>query len=734
MITPQLKNFFEYKKIVDKNPQFVVDQIKHSASMYLPEDQILEIQKTYDYAKKAHEWQMRQSGEYYISHIVQATRFLMTINPDIETIQWCLLHDVIEDCNISADDIEKEFWKVVRKLCEWVTKVSSIKYRGEERQIETLKKTFFAMADDLRVVFIKLADRIHNIQTLHFHPKQEKQERIANETLEIYVPIAERLWLWQFQFLLENWCFRILHPKECDQIIHYLDKPIFHKSAEKWIGILTKLLEKEWLTNFFVKWRIKSPRSIYKKLVQKVGDFDFKRINDILAFRIICDTIPNCYMIMGIVHNAYTPLVHKIKDYIVVPKPNGYKSIHSIILWLFDFPVEIQIRTKEMDNFAEHGIAAHFAYKEAWYTAKARHVSLDPRQWEWISKLQDIVKSYQNDNEWFKHEMKIELLDKTIFVYTPKGMVIEIKEWATVLDFAFRIHSEVGLKFKNATVNGSIVPIDYQPKTGDIININTRKNQYTATWWWVNFLKTSWARNQLNKYLKTQIRTELLTKSIDNLNKRLSDAKLPLYKTTDCLIQKQYENRIEEIENKLIEMLDKWGYGSFINSFYKTELKKQKYISPKNLIEKKEWKVITIDWNSNFEYELCPECNSMDSQIIAKSWKEGIKIHHIGCKALNTIGYEKLISAHYTNDEPAIYIFKLKLDIINQSWSLWRILNIIQNYNLNIKHISFLDTKQDSSLWEITLEFSNPWKVQFILKDIASLSEQVKVVEKKFIE
>lgn len=734
MTTPQLKSYFDYKKIIDKNPQFVVDQIKNSASAYLHENTISEIQRAYDYAKKAHEGQIRQSGEHYISHIVQATRFLMTINPDIETIQWCLLHDVIEDCDISADDIEKEFGKVVRKLCEWVTKVSNIKYRGEERQVETLKKTFFAMADDLRVVFIKLADRIHNIQTLHFHPKQEKQERIANETLEIYVPIAERLWLGQFQFLLENWCFRILYPKECDQIIHYLDKPIFHKSAEKWIGILTKLLEKEWLTNFFVKWRIKSPRSIYKKLIQKVWDFDFKRINDILAFRIICDSIPNCYMIMGIVHNTYTPLVHKIKDYIVVPKPNGYKSIHSIILWLFDFPVEIQIRTKEMDEFAEHGIAAHFTYKEAWYTAKARHASLDPRQWEWINKLQDIVKSYQHDNEWFKHEMKIELLDKTIFVYTPKWMVIEIKEWATVLDFAFRIHTEVGLRFKNATVNWSIVPIDFQPKTGDIININTWKNQYTATPGRTHFLKTSGARNQLNKYLKIQMRAELLQKSIENLNKRLSDAKLPLFKSSDCLIRKKYEHKEEELENKLIEMLDKWGYGSFINSFYKTELKKQKYVSPKNIIPKKEWNTIIIDGNHNFEYEICPECNSIESQIIAKSSKDGIKIHHIGCKALNTIGYEKLIAAHYNDKDPSMYIFKLTLDIVNESWNLSKVLGIFQSYNLNIKHISFMNTKHDSSLGDITLELSNPWKAHFILKDLLSLSGQVKIVEKKFIE
>lgn len=246
----------------------------------------------------------------------------MAIKPDLETIKGCLLHDIIEDCDISSETIKKHFGETVAKLCEGVTKVSRLKYRGEERQIETLKKTFFAMSEDLRVIFIKLADRIHNIQTLHFHPRPDKQARIAKETLEIYIPIAEKLGLLQFQYLLENGCFRILHPVECNQIINYLDKPIFYRSSEKGVRALTKILKQDGLENFEVKGRLKSPYSVYKKLTQKVGELDIRKINDLLAFRITLDSIPNCYLAMGIIHNQYTPLVHKIKDYIVVPKPN----------------------------------------------------------------------------------------------------------------------------------------------------------------------------------------------------------------------------------------------------------------------------------------------------------------------------------------------------------------------------------------------------------------------------
>ena len=265
---------------------------------------------------------------------------------------------------------------------------------------------------------------------------------------------------------------------------------MFYKSADKGAIVLTKLLQEDGLTDFTIKGRLKSPYRVYKKMAEKYATSDLGQIYDLIAFRIILDSVPNCYLAMGIIHNKYTPLVHKIKDYIVVPKPNGYQSIHSIILGLFSFPVEIQIRTREMDKYAEYGVAAHFAYKEGGY-AKAGKTQVDSRQTQWVTKLQDIVKSYQDDNDAFKQEMKIELLDDNIFLYTPKGEIIEMKNGSTVLDFAFRIHSEVGLRFKNALINGSIVPIDFQPKTGDVIQINTRKNQYSATVTWLEMLKTA---------------------------------------------------------------------------------------------------------------------------------------------------------------------------------------------------------------------------------------------------
>ncbi len=491
------------------------------------------------------------------------------------------------------------------------------------------------------------------------------------------------------------------------------------------------------MKDFEVKGRVKSPRSVFKKLTQKHGSADISSIagiNDLVGFRIIVDTVPSCYLAMGILHNMYTPLVHKIKDYIVVPKPNGYQSIHSIILGLFAFPVEIQIRTEEMDEYAEFGVAAHFEYKAVGYDKqKMQSFRADTRQTQRVSKLQDIVKEYQDDNEGFKQEMKIELLDDTIFTYTPKGDIIELKKGSTILDFAFRIHSEVGLRYKAGLVNGSIVPLDFQLKTGDIVSITTRKNQYSATQSRQYILQTAGARNQVSKFLKIKIRDKLLAKSIDNLNARLAEEKLPIFKSPTCLIWKEYEKKEEELEGKLVEMLEKGGYGSFINTFYKVN---QKYKAKNSLIPTDSSTIqhhIVIDEQTDLEFTLCPECkDSTNPQILAKSGRNGLKIHHIGCKALGTVNYEKLISAHYEDEEPSVYHFSMTLELKNEPGILHKILILLTNYNLNIRHISFLESQGDMTVGNITIDIGNPSKIDFVLNDLKK-NNIFKILEKKFI-
>jgi GTP pyrophosphokinase len=349
---------------------------------------------------------------------------------------------VIEDTDYTYADIEQLFGKEIADICEGLVKVSKVRYKGEDRGLETIKKTFLAMAKDLRVIFIKLADRIHNIQTLQYHPSEEKRIRIAQETLKVYAPVAKRLGLYGYQLYLENGSFRVLYPERFEEIMEYIRK--YFGGGEKFIdrGVksLTAILRKEGLSNFTVQGRIKSPFRIFEKMEKKYHTDDVSMIMDLLAFRVVTDTVSDCYMILGIIHKYYTPLIKKIKDYIAVPKFNGYKSIHTTILGMFRFPIEIQIRTWTMNEIAEYGVAAHYAYSE-----HNGSVEAPSTQNEWIKRLQTIVSEYTGsaNKERFRDALNIEILDKAIFVYTPKGDIKELPQGSSVLDFAFSIHSEI---------------------------------------------------------------------------------------------------------------------------------------------------------------------------------------------------------------------------------------------------------------------------------------------------
>ena len=361
----ELRNFFDYEQVLDPDPQFLLDPILATAREYLGDEGVVGIQKAYNFARDAHKGQVRLSGEPYIVHPVKATQYLMEIRPDLPSIQACLMHDVLEDTPITYDEIAKVFGTEVADLCEGLVKVSSIKYKGEERQIETLKKTFLAMAKDLRVIFIKLVDRVHNIQTLDHHPKPEKRQRIALETLKIYAPLAKKLGIFQYHTLLENGAFKYLYPEAFTQIVTYMKKQFGdEKYAEKGIKLIKHILDKEGVHYTEVVGRLKSPYRIFQKLDNKYQTNDFSKVLDVLAFRVLTDSVGDCYNVLGIVHNNYTPLINKIKDYIAVPKFNGYKSIHTTVLGMFRFPVEVQIRTEQMNKIAEYGVAAHFAYAE----------------------------------------------------------------------------------------------------------------------------------------------------------------------------------------------------------------------------------------------------------------------------------------------------------------------------------------------------------------------------------
>lgn len=733
-----IEKFFEYNLCLDEDPQRLVDKIILMAWEYLPKDQIPKIQHAYEYTKKAHEWQKRLSGEFYISHPVQTALILMDIKPDIASIQAAFLHDVIEDTPLEYDDIAKEFGTEVADICEWLEKVSKLKYKWEDRHLETIKKTFLAMAKDLRVILVKIADRIHNVQTLSFHPNPVKQEKIALETMKIYVPIAKRLWLYQFQIMLENGCFKILNSYDFKKIMGHLEK--FYGNEDKYINKGTKKLEKilykEWLSGFKVKGRFKSPFRIYQKMENKYQNWDFSKVMDIVAFRVITKNIEDCYMALGILHKHYTPIISKIKDYISIPKFNWYKSIHTTVLWFFSTPVELQIRTYEMDDIAEFGVAAHFAYSE-----NNKPMAISNKQWEWIKRLQQVVEAYttseQKDD--FKKELNIEILNNSTFLYTPKWDIVEVPKWSSVLDFAFLIHSEVGLKFKNAIVNGNIVWINYIPKSWDIIDIKTYRNKYTATKYWNDYLKTPSAKSKLSKYIRMLEKDSILAEGKKVINKKLEDLGLPLLdgksdKISVAMTQTEYHKSI-------ISVLDKTKTANqLIKKFYPTEYEKivaGKKINPSEKTKREILSNIStdiiIDGNKLIKYFFCPECNAkMWEKIIAKITKEWIKIHKIDCVAMKSLNFDKMLEAHWQWENKNRYSLVVKCEI-KGNVNISNILSDIYKLEIDIKHLSFDNVDEHTKVLQFKSEFDYPGKMQELINTLKRHRNYLKIRERKIV-
>lgn len=727
-----LEKFLNYKPFVDRDPRILLDRILQQAKNYLPQDQIPKIEKAYEFAYEKHSWQKRLSWEEYIIHPLRATQYLMEIKPDLETIQTCLLHDVMEDCDVSAETIEKAFGHEVAVLCEWMVKVSTIKYKWQDKHLETLKKTFLAMAHDLRVIFVKLADRIHNIQSLTYHPNPVKREKIALETMKIFVPIAKRLGLYQYQLYLENWCFKVLYPEDFKNIFDYLKKYFGEgeKYTEKWMKLLTDLLTKEWIKDFTIKWRVKSPYRVFEKLENRYQSQDIGNVMDLLAYRIITKTVADCYMVLGIMHKYYTPLIKKIKDYIAVPKFNGYQSIHTTVLGMFRFPTEIQIRTYEMDDVAEFGVAAHFAYVESNHS-----VAVSQQQTQWIKKLQEIVNNYQSsdDKEWFKQELNLEILDKRMYLYTPQGDVIELPTWASVLDFAFAIHTDLGLRFKNALVNWEIKPISFVPQTGDIIKINTFKNRYSANKHWLEFLHTTWAKANLSKYLKTLQKDDIIKQVMEEANIFLKWYGLPSLWSSDDQISKLYSK--EELEKLLISVFDKReSLSHILKKAYPIQWRATRRVVSKadTTQQTPDLTSVIVDGDQRLNYYFCPECKPQPWQrIIAKTWRDGIKIHALNCRAIKTISFEKFLEAHRDGQEDNLYQVAIEFKLATKYGNIMNIIKIFNELNVSVNQVSLKNFPDGNSVVSLESELVNPSRISFLLNSLKKYDDSVHIVKKR---
>ena len=477
------------------------------------------IMKAYNYAKKYHGDQLRKSGEPYIVHPLNVAYILADMGLDDSTIAAALLHDVVEDTEVTENDITKEFGQEISEMVVGVTKLGNISFASlEEQQAENYRKMFLAMGKDIRVIIIKLADRLHNMRTLKYL-KRDRQIAISKETMDLYAPLANRLGLYSLKWELEDLGFKYLYPDEYHELVEGINK-----KREERLQFIEKIMEdirialKKQRIDAEVTGRAKHLYSIYRKMKRDNKTLD--QIYDLFALRILVHTVKDCYAALGVVHELYSPMPGRFKDYIAVPKPNMYQSIHTTLLGEKGTPFEVQIRTYEMHRVAEFGIAAHWAYKEASYFGKKQSPKVTEDKLAWLRETLEWQKDMQDPQE-FLDTLKTELFEDEVYVFTPKGKIIVLPRGATPIDFAYSIHQEIGNKMTGCKINSKMMPIITPLKNGDIVDIITSDNSKGPSRDWLKFVKSSSAKNKIKSWFKKSLKTENIERGKDLIEKEL---------------------------------------------------------------------------------------------------------------------------------------------------------------------------------------------------------------------
>lgn len=519
-----------------------IEEVIEAARKYIPELNKKRLLKAYEFAKTAHERQLRKDGSPYIVHPVSTAYILTDLHADEDTLIGALLHDVPEDTEYNLSDIEKNFGKKIAFLVEGITKLSKVHYRHnmEDRQVESLKKLFIHSAQDIRIILIKLADRLHNMSTIQAIPKPEKRTRIAKETIEIYVPVANLLGIWELKGQLEDLCFKTLFPEEFKHIEELAQQSALKQKniIKRSINNIKRFFDENKIKNFRIEGRKKTLFSVYKKMLNKGRSFH--EIYDLIGLRVIVNNIGQCYQALGILHQNFTPKLGRLKDYIAIPKSNGYQSIHTTVFGVDGTITELQIRTWDMHLESEYGVAAHYFYTNR--VEKKRSLKKTQKKSLWVKKILEIQKDLKNNK--FIENLKLDVFQDRIFVFTPKGDVVDLPKGANSIDFAFHIHTEIGRRAASTLINGKNENLTHRLRTGDIIEIITTDAARPIVDW-LDLVHTNLAKNKIKEYLKNQPEEKIIIEG-----ERVLDQKIKGYGYAGIsditaeekdLIQRQFE-------------------------------------------------------------------------------------------------------------------------------------------------------------------------------------------------
>ena len=713
-----------------------IERLLEKASAYIKEPDLLRIQEAYEFAEQAHHGQVRKSGEPYILHPLAVADIVVNMQMDTLSIIAALLHDVVEDTTVSLEQIREKFGDTCAMLVDGLTKLERIKFGSkEEQQNENYRKMFIAMARDIRVIVIKLADRLHNMRTLKYQ-SEESQRRISHETLEIFCPIAHRLGISAIKWEMEDIALRYLNPQQYYRIANLMHKK--RAEREQYIdNVIDRIQEKldEMGIQADLSGRPKHIYSVFNKM--SVKNKQFNEIYDLLAIRIIVDNIKDCYATLGIIHTLWKPMPGRFKDYIAMPKANMYQSLHTTVVGPNGEPTEVQIRTVEMHRTAEFGIAAHWAYKESSGTGNFDNKMTFFRE---ILELQHEAK----DASEFVESLKMDFFSDLVFVFTPKGEVIELPAGSVPLDFAYRIHTEVGNRTIGAKVNGRIVPLDHQLKTGDIIEILTSKHSYGPSQDWLKIAQSSHARSKIKQWFKKEKREENVEKGRDMLERELKrlGVEVSEWMSDDKLIEVAKKFAFNDIE----DMLSAIGFGGITAAQICTRLteklrKEQEEASLLELTsEMKEIKAapekrsrptngVRVKGIDNLLVRFARCCNPVPGDDIVGyvTRGRGVSVHRSDCPNLPATGEgeeaARVIEVEWESTVEANYSVDIEVTGHDRNGLLNEVLQAVSESKTNISAVTGRSDKNKMAMIHMTILIRNTDHLHSVVERIKRVKD-----------